>query len=276
MKSPGKPFDSNSAWQQAAATITANREVLFALAGVFFLLPTLFFALLFPQPEPPAGADEKAMMAMALQYYAQTMPIAIPVALVEAAGTLALLTLMTDRSRPTVGQAIRMGFLALFPYIASQLLLGAGAGIAGLILLGILGLSGSQAIVTAGFLALAAAGVYLWVRMSLSAPAVAVEGIRNPIRALRRSWALTRGNGWRVLAFYGLLFLVFVILITIVMALVGIVLGLLLPAKAAAIVSAVVGSTLQSTMALVLVGAIAATHAQLAGEPAEQAGRAFD
>ena len=268
-------FDSNSAWQQASATIGSNREVLFALAGVFFLLPTLFFALLFPQPAPPAGADEKAMMAMALDYYTSTIPVAVPVALVEAAGTLALLTLMTDRSRPTVGQAIRMGFAALFPYIVSQLLLGAGAGLAGLAILAVLGLTGSKAVITAGLLALGVAGVYLWVRMSLSAPAVAVEGVRNPLHALRRSWALTRGNGWRVLAFYALLVLAFFFVITILMALLGIVLGLLMPAKAAAIVSAVIGSTLQSTMALVLVGAVAATHAQLAG-PEERIGPTFD
>ena len=39
-----------------ASAVSANRDVLLALAGVFFVLPSFAFALLYPQPEPPAGA----------------------------------------------------------------------------------------------------------------------------------------------------------------------------------------------------------------------------
>lgn len=269
-------FDSNSAWQQASASIRNNREVLFALAGVFYLLPILAFSLLFPQPTPPAGAGEEAMMQFAAQYYAQTMPVAIPIALVEAAGTLALLTLMTDRSRPTVGQAIRIGFVTMPIYIAAQLLLGFGLGIAGLVVLGVLGLSGSTAVVTAGTLAVIMAGAYVWVRTSLSAPIVAVEQVRSPWRALKRSWQLTRGNGLRVLVFYALILLVFAILLSILLALLGIVLALVMPAKPAALLAAVVSAGLQSVMALTFVAAMAATHAQLAGEPLDRLGATFD
>ena len=34
-------FDSNRAWREASAAASANREVLVAVAGVFFLLPGL-------------------------------------------------------------------------------------------------------------------------------------------------------------------------------------------------------------------------------------------
>ena len=34
-------FDSNRAWREASASASANREVLLAVAGVFFLLPGL-------------------------------------------------------------------------------------------------------------------------------------------------------------------------------------------------------------------------------------------
>ena len=269
-------FDSNNAWQRAATTIRSNREVLFALSGVFYLLPILAFSLLFPQPNPPAGADEQAMVQYAAQYYSQTMPVAIPFAIVQAAGTLALLTLMTDRARPTVGQAIRLGFVAMPFYIASQLLFGFAFGLVALVILGVLGLAGSKAVVTAGFLLVIALGVYIWVRTSLAAPVVAVEQVRNPWRALMRSWNLTRGVGMRVLVFYALIVLVFLILLSIVMSLIGIILALLLPAKPAMILAAVVSAALQSTMGLTFVAAIAATHAQLSGGDAEGAGAAFE
>lgn len=269
-------FDSNLAWQQATAAIRANREVLFALAGVFYLLPILAFSLLFPQPDPPAGADQQAMMAFATRYYAETLPVALPLGLVQAAGTLGLLTLLTDRTRPTVGEAIRLGFVALLPYLGSQILFGFGAGSLALLALTILGLTGSKALVSAGFAAMVVIGIYLWARISLSAPVIAVEQVRGPVRALLRSWALTRGNGGRVLVFYALILLVFVILLTVVMALIGIVLALAMPAKPAAIVAAVISATLEAGMGLTFVAALAATHAQLAGDPADRLGRTFD
>ncbi|MBC2667051.1 hypothetical protein H7F51_16150 [Novosphingobium flavum] len=269
-------FDSNQAWQQATAAIRANREVLFALSGVFYLLPILAFSLLFPQPSPPAGADQQAMLAFAADYYAQTMPVSLPMALVQAAGTLGLLTLMTDRSRPTVGEAIRLGFVALLPYLGSQILFGFAAGGAALAVLTVLGLTGSQVLVSAGLAAMIVAGIYLWVRTSLAAPVIAVEQMRSPLRALRRSWALTRGNGGRVLVFYALIVLTLGLVMAIVMGLVGIVLALVMPAHAARIVAAVISAALEAGMGLTFVAALAATHAQLAGPGEDRLSATFD
>ena len=39
-------FDSNRAWQDSVAAVRANREVLFPVAGVFFLLPSLLSGVL--------------------------------------------------------------------------------------------------------------------------------------------------------------------------------------------------------------------------------------
>jgi len=43
-------FDGNLVWQQASAAVSANREVVLALAGVFFMLPALGLALISPPP----------------------------------------------------------------------------------------------------------------------------------------------------------------------------------------------------------------------------------
>lgn len=269
-------FDSNRAWQQATAAIRANREVLLALSGVFFLLPSLAFSLLFPQPTPPSGMDEQAAASFAIQYYSAVLPFAVPVAILQAAGTLALLTLLTDRTRPTVGEAIRTGFIALVPYIFSQILVALGYGLTGGLTLTVLGLTGSNAVVGVGLAALFAGIIYIYIRTSLTAPVVAVEGVRNPIAALSRSWALTRGHAGRILVFYALVLLAFVIVLMVVTSLSGLLLALLLPAKLAAIVSAVITSALGASMALTIVAIVAAVHAQLAGERPETIGAAFD
>ena len=140
-------FDSNLAWKQASASIGANREVLLALAGVFFVLPSLAFALFFQQPQPVAGQSQAKMMAMMQNYYLTALPFIIPMALVQAAGTLAMLALFTDRSRPTVGEAIRQGAAGVLPYIAAQLLLGLGIGLAGGTMLALTAVTGVQALV---------------------------------------------------------------------------------------------------------------------------------
>ena len=266
------PFDSNRAWTRATAAIRANGEVLFALAGVFFLLPSLAMTLLFPQPAPLRGGDEAAMMAQAADYYRQTLPVALPMAVLQAAGTLGLLTLLTDRARPTVGQAIRAGFAALLPYLASQIVLGMGLGMLVLIIAGVAGGVGLP------WLAIVLAvpiGSVLITRFALTAPVVAIERWRNPLAALRRSWQLTSGNTWRVLGFFALILLAFAIVMSVVMGLSGIVLALVLPARIAVIVSAVISATLGAGMVILLVACIAATHAQLAGEAAD-VGTTFD
>lgn len=269
-------FDSNRAWQQATAAIRANREVLFALSGVFFLLPSLAFALLLPQPAAPAGLDEQAAAGLLMQRYAASVPYMIPVTILQAAGTLALLTLLTDRHRPTVREAIRTGGAGLLTYLASQLLLGLGAGMLGGLALTLAGLTGANALVGAVLLVLLAALLYIAVRTSLSAPAIAVDGVRNPIAALSRSWRLTQGNALRIAVFYALILLAFLIVLSVVMTLSGLLLVLVLPAKLAAIVAAVLSAGLGAGMALTFVAVLAATHAQLSDEPAGTITSAFE
>lgn len=276
MANPDIRFDSNRAWQQAITAIRANREVLLALAGVFFLLPNLAFSLLFPQPTPPAGADQQAMMAFAMDYYSRALPFVLPVLLLQAAGTLGMLTLLTDRSRPTVGQAIRIGFGTVLPYFASQILLGFGLGLAAMPVIIVFSLAGSKGLATIGIAAAIALWAYGWIRAALAAPVMAVEGLRNPVRALTRSWQLTKGNAGRILLFLLLIAIAYSIILVIVMALAGTVLALLLPAHVAALVAAVISTTLGAVMVLTLVAALGATHAQLAADPADRIGTTFD
>jgi hypothetical protein len=274
MTSKRPPFDSNRAWTGATAAIRANREVVFALAGVFFLLPSLVLALLFPQPQPVPGADEAAMMAQAAAYYGKALPVALPMAVLQAAGTLGLLTLLTDRARPTVGEAIRAGFGALLPYIASQVILGMGLGLVFMLVVGVIAVAaGSQPLAMAAGLA---AALPIFVRFALTAPVVAIEKWRNPLSALRRSWQLTAGNTWRVLLFFALILLASGIVMAVVMGLAGIVLVLVLPAPAAVMAAAIISSTLGAGVVLVLVACLAATHAQLAGGSPDTIAEEFD
>ena len=269
-------FDSNLAWKEATAAIAANRDVLLALSGVFFLLPSLVFGLFFPQPEPAANLNEAQLMAMMQDYYASVLPVVIPMALVQAAGTLAILTLFTDRSRPTVGEAIRQGIGGVVPYILTQLLLGIGLGIVGGALLAVASLTGVSALVGVVAAALVVVAVYAAIKSSLTGPIIAVERERNPVAALRRSWQLTRGNSGRIGLFFLLVFVVFAVAMMVIMAVAGIVLAFIAGQETARIIGTVISSAMGAVLALYFVAIVAAVHRQLSGPSADATATTFE
>jgi hypothetical protein len=268
-------FDSNRAWKEASAAVIANRDVLLALAGVFFLLPSLAFALLMPAPEAQPGATPQQAVAAMTAYYAAAAPFLIPMTIVQAAGTLGLLALFTDKRRPTVGEAIRLGFVGLLPYIGVQLLLGVALGLGFAVLGGIAAASGVQALVVIVIVGVVLGGGYVVVKTSLAAPIIVVEGVRNPVVALRRSWLLTKGNSVRLALFYLLLAVVSAIIVTIIMAVVGVLATLFAGGEPARVIAAILSSTLGSVMTLYFVAVIAAAHRQLAGPSADRVSETF-
>jgi hypothetical protein len=269
-------FDSNLAWKQASSSIGANREVLLALSGVFFLLPSLAFALLLPQPAAAAGQSEAQQLAAMRSYLTGALPFFIPMALVQAAGTLAMLTLFTDKSRPTVGQAIRLGLAGILTYIAAQLVLAVGIGVLGGVALTLGAVTGVPVVAVLAVAAVVLFAIYAWIKTSLVAPIVSVERERNPFAALRRSWRLTKGNSLRIGLFYALLFIAFFVVLGVIAMIVGLVLAALGGAEAVRIGDAIVSSTLGAVMTLYLVAVMAAVHRQLAGPSPEAVSAPFE
>lgn len=269
-------FDSNLAWKQASSAISANREMLLALAGVFFLLPGLALALLFPAPEPVAGSEAKETLELIQGYYISILPFVIPMVLFQAAGTLALLTLLTDRTRPTVGEAIRLALKGIVPYFLAQIVLGLAIGLVGGLLLAPGAATASGGLSAIGIALTVLVAAYAGVKTSLAGPVIVVEGQRNPIEALKRSWLLTKGNSIRIALFYLLVAVAFLVVIMIVTAIIGILLVLLAGPHIGEMVNAVVSAALNAIMALYFVAIIAAAHRQLAGPSPDADGRTFE
>lgn len=268
-------FDSNAAWQKAAASVRASRDVLLAVAGVFILLPNLAFSLLFPQPQNQPGMTPDQMMEVLSAFYAKALPWFLPVILLQGIGTLALLALLTDRRRPTVGQAIRLGALGLLSYLGAQLLLGLGVGLAGGIAISLSAAVGSKALATVIVALLIVAMVYIAVRTSLVPAAIMVEGERSPLAALRRSWRLTSGNAGRIGVFFALLMIVALVLLILIGGLFGL-LGALFGPSGALVVNALVSAALTAVFSVYFVAIVAATHGQLAGDPGGPAAQVFE
>jgi hypothetical protein len=275
-------LDMGRAWTQATGLIGANRDTIGAIAGLFFFLPTFAIAVFVPElsaPAQPAGADPdaafEAMMAQMSAAYAANWPLVLTLTVVQFVGSMGLFALLTDRGNPTVGEALGTGLRSIPTYIAAQLLSALGAGL----MLGVpLGLALSLGSVTVGVLlglVLLVLLIYVFVKLSLTAPVIAIEGERNPIAALRRSWWLTKGNSVRILVFILLL----AVVISIIAALVSGILGLVLAAfgePVASVGSAVVGAIVNAVVTVIFLVVTVAIHRQLAAGTPEAVAATFE
>lgn len=267
-------FDSSTAWSEASRLVAANRDVLLALAGVFLVLPLAALAVFVPQPQPPEGARPEELLEMLGAFYRENWPAFVGAALVSMVGTLAMLALFTDRNRPTVGEAIRLGALGAPSVIAARLVLGMGLG--AIVLVPLTLAAGAPALAVVLALGALVAAIWVATRMSLISPAVMVDGLRNPIVAMQRSWRLTQGNAGRLLVFYVLVGLAFLISILVAQMVLGLVISLLLPGDAGVIANALIGAMLQAVMSVYFVAVIAACHGQLAGQGGAGQNRVFE
>lgn len=267
-------LDSNAAWKEATGLVATNREVFLALAGVFFLLPSLALSVILGEPEVTPGTDGDQMMAALTAFYADAWWLIVLGSVLQIVGMLAILTLMRDRSQPTVGEAIRAGLGGLLTYLASQLLFVLALSLIGGLAIGLAAAVAPALAVVVGIVWFAFA-IYAAMRLILVAPLVAVEGERNPITALRRSWALTRGNFWRIFGFIVLAMLLFLVVLGVIMLLVGLVLAIATSGEVQRVLAAAVSSTLTAVALLYFIGILAAIHRQLAGPGKESLGETF-
>ena len=268
-------LDTNAAWKEASAIVSANREVLFALAGVFFMLPSLALAVIAGEPEVVSGMKREQMMAAMEEFYRGAWWIIVLSAVLQVIGLLAILTLMRDRSRPTVGEAIRAGLLAALSYLAAQLIVVVGLSLIGGLLIGVAAVVSPVLAVVAALL-FAVTLVFAVFRLILVAPVIAVEGVRNPLTAMLRSWRLTQGNFWRIFGFLLLILILFVVVVGIIMMVVGLILALASSGEPQRIIAAVFSSALGAVGVVYFAGVLAAIHRQLGGPAAADLSATFE
>ena len=90
------------------------------------------------------------------------------------------------------------------------------------------------------------------------------EGVANPVTALQRSWRMTKGNSFRLFAFYFLLVIALLVLMMVISLVVGLVLALFGPG-AQTFGSALMGSLMNALWATIFLAVLAAVHDQLGG-----------
>ncbi|MGB3796394.1 MAG: hypothetical protein WA957_08820 [Alteraurantiacibacter sp.] len=277
----GEKLNLERAWNEATAMLSANRDVVLIVAAVFFFLPNVISALILPSqdalvmqlqamgdnPEP----DE--VFALMGDYFAGSWWIYVIFTLIQGAGMLGLLALLTDRSRPTVGEALIFGAKALLPYVLAQILIGM-AMVLPVILLIALGAAINAALaVVLAFVGIVLM-IYIWVKFSLLSPVLAIDQVMNPIKALARSWRLTKGNSLRLFALYVLL----VVAVMVLSLVAGLVFALfaVLGETIGLLVAAIGGGLISMAFTTIMLAVLAAAHRQLSGGSAQSARETFE
>lgn len=262
-------FDMGAAWNTATALIGRNRNVLAIVAGVFFFLPYFAISMFLPAaiaPDPSATADMQAVMAAMAAIYADIWWAILPVFIAQGIGTLALLKLLTDRARPTVGEALKTGAIAFPSYFVANIL--SAAAIASAVMIPVL-------IFPLLVILVVPVIFYLLVKFSLIMPVIAIEGILNPINALARSWKLTKGNSFRLFLFYFLLMLALLI-VTGLANMVFVLLFAAIGGQAELIGNAAATSMINAIFSVIVLAVLAGVHRQLAGETTEAISETFE
>lgn len=256
-------LDSSAAWASATRMVAANRDLLMAIAGVFYVLPGLAGAVFVPSPAMTPEMSETQVLAVMQDYYASSLPTLLILSLFPMAGMLTMLVAMLDTARPTVAQAIRHSVRALPSYFAAQLL------IALAILPLSMALASLLALLLPDRLAVSVAlGLLLYpiMRTMLVGPVVAGTGNRNPVAAIRESIRLTRGNAGRILFFIGLAAFVFLVVYGLAMMFVGVVLVLMFKGEPQRLLGEGVAGVLLAIGYTYFVAMLAAMYNQLASD----------
>jgi hypothetical protein len=171
--------------------------------------------------------------------------------LMNMLGTLAMLLLVFRAAGTSVGAAIA-GAARLLPfYLPASILANLAIG--------------------AGVLLFLLPGLYLLGRLAPLAPVVAAEEQRNPIAALKRTFEITRGNGWAIIGLVLLIAVAGSILLFVATSLVGIVFTLLLPESTARLVMRIVSAGAGAALATILILIYAALYRRLGGTGAQAA-----
>lgn len=282
-------YSISKAFSDATRSVTERLGGQIAVWGVFFAIQIGAFivfavmmggsAMALAGAGGGGGAEALAglgggMILFMIVFYLAILAIAV-------AAQAAQVTIASHLRKPSVGDAVNNGFRSALPLFGAMVLLLIAYFIIAFVLglvVGLLGAASGSGAVGMLFLALVGVGLaYVGTRLSMLVPVVALDGERNPINAISKSWNMTDGKVLPVLGTY----LVFIVALVVVIGAVVAVIAM----------TAMGGGAMPGfgTMALIFVLYIvaivavtiyassltAAVHQQLSGRSVEDATKTF-
>lgn len=271
----------STAWDDSRPIIGRDGQLMFIIALATVVIPQTLLYLMNPEqtqlgmnPNVAVGEDGPGFMESMLTFIAS---------IINIIGSIAISYLALTRGT-SVGDGLRRGLQRLLPTIGAVLLLIFAVAIfAFIVALVFVGaspttLANPSAVETLSPVAILAVfaililAIWVAVRFMVMTPVIAAED-GGPIAILKRSWALTKGQFWRLLGFL-LLFAVGAIIFTAAVSIIGgliisLIFGTPEPYSLAALFTGLLGGLAGAALTVVYSVIVARIYLQLAGKPAD-------
>lgn len=173
-----RKFDYSSVWADTQALLSAHREAIAAVAGVFLFLPDWASRLFIGKIAPSDATTPFEKIAEYQDFIASNWTILVPTGLLNLFGAVAVYTLLLRKDLASVGLALKHSLILLPIYFLVQL--------------------GGSLFTIAGFFVLILPGFYVVGRLAPLAAVTVAETDRGLSGIFSRAWQLTQGNGWAV------------------------------------------------------------------------------
>jgi hypothetical protein len=244
-------FSYSAVWQDVVALARSHGALIAAVAGVFIFLPALLFGYLLPAPEP---TDPSQLVPMMAEYFAANWHWMLLQGLFAMLGSIAIFRLIFSRAGTSVGAAIAGALPLLVSYFVAAVLSGF-----------IMGL---------GMLLLIVPGLYLFGRLAPLGALLVAEDQRNPLTAISRTFALTKGNGWAILGLALVVAIAALVVMLVINSIFGIVLILIAGQELGGLLVLIVTTLTSSALTVLFILLYAALYRRLS--PTESAAAAFN
>lgn len=236
-------LDYGVTWNDAMALLKSHNETAIAVAGVFILLPLIMFGYMLPSEQVTPGATGEAALKQLMDMLSALAPWLIGLTILSLIGTLTVFHMILDADTPSVAEGLIRSSQSFFTVLLARII--------------------ASLVIVIGTFLLIVPGIYFSIKFSQIETVVVAEKIRNPLEALSRSWAVTKGNSIQIFGFLLIIGIVFILGYFVISVILGIGLTLALSAAMAQFVIMVISSILQTVLSLLMVFVYAAIYRQL-------------
>ena len=256
----------NGVWDRTLALLGAHAPLIGAIAGVFIFLPSLLLGYFLPVPQGNSTNPE-ANVELLVSYMGKTWYWQLAVLIATMVGILAILILVLDHTRPTVGSAIATAVKRLPYYLLASFIVSIGmilVAFVSVLPFALLAATGMQVFNILGYVAVVAILAYCWGRLSVIASVASLEQ-PTPLGMIRRTLELTRGHAWAILGLLALMLLAGLIASLALAFVIGGLLRLLLDPALADFLILIVGTAFNAALLAVVIVTTGSIYRELSG-----------
>ncbi|MEP3227432.1 MAG: glycerophosphoryl diester phosphodiesterase membrane domain-containing protein [Parasphingorhabdus sp.] len=233
-------------WNGTLAILRAHKEAIIAISGVFVFLPTLLMAQFVGQPALQGTEDlNAAMSAYSTFFQDNATAIILSNLIISFGGFVIFFTIARAHSgtlADDLGKAMRFFLFFLLANILTGL------------------------ITLAGFMLFIIPGFYVACRMALVPIVIADQEERNPLEAVKKSWAITKDNGFSILLLVLIIAIIGAITVGVIQMIVGLIIGVATGGAGWALLENIVSALGSAVLGVLFTALIASIYNQLTGK----------